>query len=348
MMKNLINSIDRKYTEKVYTRITVLAFLMHIVFSVLFSFSSNVFLILYNICSAIFYIVMIAFSKKQMFRALVALIHFEVMLFVYYFTFYLGWNSGFYFYLFAMATLVYFCPFERKYISYIFSTLEVLLFLYLKLKLLTYEPVIQISESKELLLFLINSVGCFIIILYAAFISGISTSVMKDNLVTENKSLNKVAYYDQLTGAFTRYQFIKKLKEMNIDPYGIAMFDFDDFKNINDTYGHNCGDFILNETISLIKKYEKNNTNIIRWGGEEFIILFTTPIERKNLFDELQIIRKKIESHCFEYEGSKINITITIGATIANRKDELEDVVDRIDKNLYKGKNSGKNCVILE
>lgn len=347
-MKNIANRISGIYMEKIYTRITILAFMVHIILSLVFLYLNYADLILYNMLSSIFYIIMIIFAKKRMFKTLVTLNHLEVMLFVSFSTYYLGWNYGSYLYLIAMSSLIYFCPFKNKLIPYLFGVIEAFLFIYLKFQTHDAIPYIIMNEDYQFFLYLFNCVCSFFIILYAAFLSGASTTVLRDSLVSENKMLNKVAYYDQLTGAYTRYHFLKKLNAMKVNPYGIAMFDLDDFKQINDTYGHNCGDYILNETVSMLKKNNSELFKVIRWGGEEFIILFMQPIDKDSLYNQLQILRQKVEDYEYQHNGDTIKITITIGATIADKKEEITDVIDRIDKNLYHGKHSGKNCVIQE
>lgn len=348
IMINIGNKVKKIYIDRVYRKIIILAFILHIVFSVLFSFLHYDMLIKYNIASAIFYILMILLVPKRMFRTIVLFIHVEVMMFVSISTYYLGWNTGYPLYLLALASLTYFCPFKLKCIPYLFGIIEAALFIYLRLYFNEHVPIFINTDNFNLHMYLTNCACCFFIILYASYLFGISTTNLTEKLETENTKLNKVAYYDQLTGSYTRYHFLKYIKNMDQESYGIAIFDLDDFKLVNDTYGHNCGDYILNETIRIIRKKESENINITRWGGEEFIILFTSPISKEDLFKELQLIRKTIESYDYIYEGIHIKITITLGACIANKNDDINEVINKIDNNLYKGKNSGKNCVILE
>lgn len=347
-MKSLKNKVRKIYIEKVYKRIIILAFLMHIIFSVFFSFTKFDDLMNYNIVSAVFYILMVLLVARRMFRSIVTMIHLEVILFVSISIYYLGWDTGYSLYLVAMASLIYFCPYKHKFIPYLFGIIEACLFIFLKIYTNANEPIYICSEEFHFHLFLFNCACCFIIILYAAYLFGISTEFVTHKLETENTRLNKVAYYDQLTGAYTRYHFLKSIDKLDFDIFGIAIFDLDDFKLINDTYGHNCGDYILNETISILRKEFSSDVNITRWGGEEFLILYTKPIDKRDFFNELQNIRRLVESFDYVYEKNLIKITITLGASMANKKDDIHDVIKKIDSNLYKGKNSGKNCVILE
>lgn len=347
-MKSIKNRVKKIYIEKVYKRIIILAFIMHIIFSVFFSFMKIDDLVNYNIASSLFYILMIFLVSKRMFRFIVTFIHLEVIAFVGVSIYYLGWDTGYSLYLVAMASLIYFCPFKHKLIPYLFGMIEAGFFVYLKIYMNEHMPVYICSDQFYFHMFLFNCVCCFIIILYSSYLFGVSTEFMTHKLESENIKLNEVAYYDQLTGAYTRYHFLKSINKIDFDTFGIAIFDLDDFKLINDTYGHNCGDYILNETISIIRKKFSDSINITRWGGEEFLILFTKPINKTDLFNELQNIRRIIENFDYIYEKNLIKITITLGASMANKNDDIYDVIKKIDNNLYKGKNSGKNCVILE
>lgn len=347
-MKNIKNKVRKIYIEKVYKKIIVLAFLMHIVFSIFFSFIKIDSLIIYNIVSSMFYIIMIVLVGKRMFRTIVTLIHFEVILFVLVSVYLLGWDTGYSLYLVATASLIYFCPFKHKFIPYLFGIIEACLFILLRLYMNKYAPIYPFSEEFYFYMYLFNCACCFIIILYAAYLFEVSTEFVTHKLESENTKLNKVAYYDQLTGAYTRYHFLKSIAKLDFDLFGIAIFDLDDFKIINDTYGHNCGDYILNETINMIRKKYNDDINITRWGGEEFLILFTNPINKTDFFNELQNIRKMVERFDYIYEKNLIKITITIGANMSNKNDDIYAVIKKIDDNLYKGKKSGKNCVILE
>lgn len=347
-MKSVKNKVRKIYIKKIYKNIIILAILLHLFFSVFFSITDIKYLMYYNILSSLFYIFMIFLVNKRMFKVIVSLVHLEVILFVTISIYYLGWDTGYSFYLIAMASLIYFCPFKYKFIPYLFGIAEALLFIIIRIYMNNHDPIYVCSDQFYFHMYLLNCICCFVIILYAAYLFGLSTDLVTHTLESENTILNKAAYYDQLTGAYTRYHFLKTLKNLNFDTFGIAIFDLDDFKLINDTYGHNCGDYILNEMVNIIRKNHHYDINITRWGGEEFIILFTTPIEKKDIFNELEIIRKTIENNNFIFEKNLIKITITLGACIANKNDDIYDIIKRIDDNLYKGKSNGKNCVILE
>lgn len=174
-------------------------------------------------------------------------------------------------------------------------------------------------------------------------ILGISRDITELHEIHEK--LKEQAYHDELTNIFNRKAFNERLKE-KFDLYQrynsifcIAMYDIDNFKNINDTYGHDIGDKVLKEMTEEVKIQIRKTDLIFRVGGEEFIIIFP-----KTLIDEafevVEKIRKKV-SQMNIIENEKI--TISVGLSQVNEDDDVDSIYERIDKLMYQSKNSGKN-----
>jgi diguanylate cyclase len=126
----------------------------------------------------------------------------------------------------------------------------------------------------------------------------------------------------------------------------VVMIDIDDFKNVNDTYGHQAGDYVLRQVALSLKALEDQDLQVCRWGGEEFLIFGIGD----NIYEDTKIkLEQLIKTICrkkFFYKGTEIPITITAG--LARHKDEgsIEDLIQEADKNLYAGKRIGKNQLI--
>ncbi|MGL5102386.1 MAG: GGDEF domain-containing protein, partial [Plesiomonas sp.] len=129
-------------------------------------------------------------------------------------------------------------------------------------------------------------------------------------------------------------------------PTVVALCDIDYFKKINDTYGHNTGDFILIEISKILKKYAGKLELVARVGGEEFVIIFY----KKSLLDAAEIverIRFEIESSSFS-DKSKNVIKLTISFGLAENSSAIatfEEVLAQADERLYHSKNTGRNKV---
>lgn len=165
----------------------------------------------------------------------------------------------------------------------------------------------------------------------------------------EQIELEEKTIHDKLTSAYNREYFDlnykKLLKTYNDETHTLALtiLDIDFFKLVNDTFGHDAGDFVLKELVSEINKFSRNEDILIRWGGEEFIIILKVE-SKTGLFKALEHIRKIIEEHYFK---DVKKITCSFGATLYKDKEEIEDTIKRADKALYQAKNTGRNKVVI-
>ena len=126
----------------------------------------------------------------------------------------------------------------------------------------------------------------------------------------------------------------------------MLFIDVDNFKEINDTYGHSAGDMVLSETGEIFRRWARQTDICCRYGGEEFaVILPDTGLEDGKLACER--LRKMVGEHLFEYEASQFKVTISIGvAEYSGSQDQSpRDLVKRADEALYRAKNEGRNRV---
>ena len=121
----------------------------------------------------------------------------------------------------------------------------------------------------------------------------------------------------------------------------LIMYDIDDFKKINDIYGHDVGDYILKELSTIIENHTRFEDMIIRWGGEEFMVICpNTNLE--NAIKLTQRFKKCVEDNIFE---KKIRITASFGVIELNKNEEFSKQIIKVDKLLYKSKKEGKNRI---
>ncbi|MBQ7165406.1 MAG: GGDEF domain-containing protein [Treponema sp.] len=182
----------------------------------------------------------------------------------------------------------------------------------------------------------------------------IATLASLGAIAVNNASLVEISSTDMMTHLKYKYYFYNILSdrmESSLNSNGIlsvVMFDIDFFKKVNDTYGHNCGDYILASVASIIKTSIRGKDLAARYGGEEFTLLLSGESGR-NAYRVAERIRKTVENYCFEYQGQKIAITISGG--IAEFSGEInsglspEELVDVADKALYVSKNKGRNRI---
>ncbi len=126
----------------------------------------------------------------------------------------------------------------------------------------------------------------------------------------------------------------------------IGIIDVDFFKKINDTYGHLCGDYILQEVAYNIVNNFRQTDFVFRYGGEEFTVILTeTSAESAQI--PFERLRKTIEEQVFKYDNKDIKVTISSGISSNTELQDAWDMLDEADKALYKAKNNGRNRVEL-
>ena len=167
-------------------------------------------------------------------------------------------------------------------------------------------------------------------------------------------NITNAAHRDTLTDLFSR-QYISEVLEVEFKrakalhkPMSVVYFDIDDFKKINDTCGHTCGDYVLNTLGSVINGIGLRPRDLAgRFGGEEFlIVLANTTLEQAGVVAER--LRLGIAYHDFSYGGTTIPVTVSLGvATIKPGFQTGTEVYQEADRALYESKRSGKNKVTL-
>ena len=177
---------------------------------------------------------------------------------------------------------------------------------------------------------------------------------MLAGIAIHNAFLFEMTTTDMMTKLKMRHFFLTNLIERQEEAavsekhLAIIMMDIDHFKNLNDTYGHTCGDYVLKQVSRIILKSVRQMDLAARYGGEEFIVLLPDA-DGKTAKSVAERVRKGIEKQLFEYDNHQFNVTISIGVA---EYDPARDVtankfIDRADKALYYSKQNGRNMVNL-
>jgi diguanylate cyclase (GGDEF)-like protein len=167
-------------------------------------------------------------------------------------------------------------------------------------------------------------------------------------LQQKNRHLTQLATKDALTEIHNRHMFAelfaqeRSIAKRQGTKLALMMIDLDHFKQVNDTYGHNIGDYVLKHFVSLVVSTIREADLFARWGGEEFVLLLrNVGCEEGYLVGEK--IRNLIESHPFDEVG---RVTCSIGVTEVSPEDSLIDAIERADNALYAAKDGGRNRTI--
>ena len=159
------------------------------------------------------------------------------------------------------------------------------------------------------------------------------------------------SFQDALTKLANRASFdeffAKELVRFHHKQFDLAItvIDLDDFKRINDTFGHTAGDKTLQVIADTLTKVMGNDVFISRYGGEEFVLIFKD-VDKITVMNRLNMLRKKVASLPFTFKGTRVTITLSIGVTLVQRDDIVHSAFERADTALYRAKHEGKNKVV--
>ncbi|WP_024788957.1 GGDEF domain-containing protein [Lebetimonas sp. JH292] len=161
---------------------------------------------------------------------------------------------------------------------------------------------------------------------------------------------------DPLTKTLTRASLeglilgIEDVSIVSQKPFAIAFIDIDNFKKVNDTYDHLAGDEVLKNIASTIKNKIRLSDYLFRYGGEEFIIVFSAIKDINTLKNKLEEIREAVASKEINFENFKINVTVSVGGLFVKLKNRVpvKNLIEKADKLMYTAKKSGKNRAIVD
>jgi len=196
--------------------------------------------------------------------------------------------------------------------------------------------------QNTLLLNLGLSLGIMILVLLAAHFT----------LQSYQRRLEEMASTDKLTGASNRHMFetifehVIRVASRRERPVSLVSMDIDHFKKVNDNYGHQAGDMVLQAVADTIRRHIRESDTLCRWGGEEFILLLDDcPLAEA--VKRVEKITMAVQSQAVQFGRDQICVTLSCGITQYRNKEDLSVLISRVDAELYRAKKLGRNqtCV---
>lgn len=328
--------------------------LVHFFLTCLFGYFNVFPLFIFNIISVLTYLGCTRLVHQDRFLQVYYITYLEIVIHSFVATICVGWQYGFAQYLIAIIPVCYYICYtmNTKHRKMVIATGSALfaVFAFLSCKVLSYysEPVYELHlASLELGLYIFNSICTFLFLILFSLIFIFEMKLSSAQLHHQNAILDKLASTDPLTGLYNRRSmniFLTQALESGSN-FSVIMCDIDDFKKINDTYGHDFGDIVLKEIAQLTTNQVKENGYVCRWGGEEILILITSQAKEK-VCRIAEDIRRNVANHIFQLDNKWIRCTLTLGISAHDKKDTIEETITKADYNLYVGKRNGKNVVI--
>ena len=261
-----------------------------------------------------------------------------------------GWSSGVQHFLTLMIVLVFFNVYDKPLTKIIWLAV-VLAFRIMLFSISQRVPAMYKMDTDANTIYqTVNTVAFFLMLAAMCVIFSTSIQDTERQLRLKNQTLYKGAGTDPLTGLPNRRAMIEQIEkhyETNGDqPFSVAIADIDFFKKVNDTYGHNCGDYTLVRLTELFVEHSMGRYSVCRWGGEEFCFF----IPGMNLDDAGTLMNDlcfAVEKMKLKFEEHEFSITITIGVEEYDFASSLDELMNSADEKLYMGKEAGRNRVVI-
>lgn len=327
--------------------------IIHTIFIVLF-FNIRIYqLVLFNVVSVLMYLFGSLFIKSAKWSSVwIVLFYFEIVAHAIACGILLNWSYGFSLYSLMVIPVSYYLTYMDPNIKNagIFSTvLSIINITATTLAGLFADSGIYITNKTlaqmiSVFNFIVSSV--VLAIFASIYIYEMSLSVKK--LEEKNNELNFLANYDALTKLRNRHHIsdLFHIYEEGTAPFCVFLGDIDDFKHINDTYGHDCGDKVLISVADTISKNVGDKGVVCRWGGEEILIIISGQSDECiELIENTRII---IQNQRLSFGYKEIKVTMTFGFADYSEAMKIEKLVSIADSRLYYGKRNGKNQIVYE
>lgn len=320
------------------------AFAAHILFGLFFLLLGSASLVAFNIFSACLYAGCAWLAKRRHFTASILITTAEVIAHACLAVMVLGWHSGFHYYIITLVMLSAFHPDWPA--RWKIGHAILICFAYLLLS--QWSP--EREHGLEIGAYALDAVRWFNIALTFGFVAYLAHYYAKVARDAESR-LEQLASTDTLTGLYNRRQildiFAQELVKLRRShrPLSIIMIDIDNFKSLNDQFGHECGDDALKAIADCFRQTLRSQDHLARWGGEEFLLL----LPETNLAGA-QILAEKVREAVglvpVVAHNQTIHITVTAAVGELDPEEDFSSCLSRVDHGLLAGKRAGKNRVV--
>lgn len=357
-LRQTINGV-RPMNDKVkYPAISFFLAFIHFTFVCIFFIMNIKTLLYYNVFVTFFYIVIgIIFIKTERYTVLFVAALIEILFHSILATVLLGWSFGFMLYNIALIPVIFYLTYTLSYfkdnvwIPMMISAVVVICYYFMKLIMNVVPHVYNTDDIlyMENVCYYYNTALTFIFLYVCSVLFSIEVRYMKRSLEQENYNLGVMANYDPLTHLLNRrsmnVHLKKALENAEEQEFCLIMADIDNFKQVNDTYGHACGDTVLKMISAVISDDVRSDDYVCRWGGEEILILIRANIEVAG--SVAQRICEDIANTCITHDDIHLHVTMTLGVAQGSAGDTIRGLIEKADQNLYYGKKHGKNQVVV-
>lgn len=321
----------------------IMCLMVHVAYFSVFLIMGAIPLSVVNAVSSVFYILFLFFSKdREKSEKATVSAYFEIIAFSTVCELFTRNTFGFIYFVIGMVPVIFYLSPSYGSKRFIFQIIGVIS------ALMIHHTQILIPDSffqklyKDLLPYsnafnFVNLVITLFTILYTAFFYTLELETIK-------KELDYSSTHDPLTGLYNRRFLYDTIIKENEAQISIILLDIDNFKKINDRFGHDKGDEVLIQLSSCIKEeVSKDGFYPVRWGGEEFI-LYYRELDIESVYELAKHLCKLIPERVVLPDNKSVTVTAGLAA---GKQSDFDSIVKKADEKLYYGKNNGKNQVVI-
>lgn len=262
-----------------------------------------------------------------------------------------GWDCGFQQYCFCVVGIAFFTNYvimsdgAGSFSPMVLCIISGISYLFAIFVGIYMEPVYEVSPIFSRVSYTFN--GILVIGLVTIF-----SYVYVTHIQQNETDLMDVAEYDALTQLANRHRIDRVLPIYGIDKdgssvsYAAAILDIDNFKKVNDNFGHLAGDQVLRDIARILRNHESKEVQAFRWGGEEFMLLVVGDGSYDRLMEICEKVRGEVANNVTMFEYFRIVVTISAGVAANTADEDFKALTERADKCLYHAKGNGKNQVV--
>ena len=340
-----------------YMFISLSLSVIHALFLALFAIGGVQPLVIYNVFVVALYLFMgFVWARQEKLTYIFTTLIIEVMFHAVLATLLSGWAPGFMIYTIVLIPVCFYMAYTLEAIN---KSLEIAVLasiaisvIYITVLVITRHvaPVRKMDEVVEETFFYVNNIIALAFSTVFSMLYVIEIKTKQKNLIGVNVELEEQANYDKLTHLLNRNSMDKFLNDTieyaeNEDKnFCILMADIDDFKHINDTYGHDYGDEVLKKIAAIVSNDVRQGDLVFRWGGEEILVIVKA--DMKAATNVAHRICNHVATSITRYKDIDIRVTITIGVAAYMKGMSADELIKQADVKLYYGKNHGKDQVV--
>lgn len=357
LLHKLANFIGKDTGEKnespkliMVIRILILSMLFYIAInSIIYISILNNTVIAILLASFLIFLGFFIMSYHQKTSSIVFMLNVGMVMWIFMNVTYFGWNTGVQHFIIVLLVLCFFSGYSQYGFKVFYAIALCAFRIYLFFLCQNKTSVVALDTTLNDILQITNTVVIFWCVSVIAYVFSKDSQNLESKLIEYNNQLMNQANTDALTGLYNRRRATQYMAEVlrptNTFCSSVCICDIDFFKKVNDKYGHDIGDVVLQKIAQTMKTTMEGKCFIARWGGEEFLLVFPNSNGDEAIF-LLEGLRNKIKALRVNGGSEDFGVTMTFGLAEYDFKTDIDSIIKEADEKLYIGKENGRDQIV--